>query len=144
MRLRPILLSGRRHGRKARDESLPDHIGRDPGRRVLRRGRERRFGDPRGPLWWRGRADQVQHDRKLSLGSSLLVPGANKGGYSNLTINTNTPANSHAEIGAAFGKISIYAAAKFSGIAAKGTFSSLTTGVPFTGSWNCGGPIRKS
>jgi hypothetical protein len=81
---------------------------------------------------------------KLNLGSSLLVPGANKGGYSNLTINTNTPANSHAEIGAAFGKISIYAAAKFSGVAVKGTFSSLTTGVPFTGSWNCGGPIRKS
>ncbi len=79
---------------------------------------------------------------KLNLGSSLLVPGTSNGGYSNMTI--NAVPNGDAEIGMGVGKISIYAAAKFSGAAVKGTFSSITAGAPFTGSWNCGGPIRKN
>lgn len=78
---------------------------------------------------------------KLNLGSSLLVPTAGSGGYSSMTITASS--NTRAEIGAAVGKLSIYAAAKFSGAATKGSFTSITTGVPFTGSWTCGGPIEK-
>jgi hypothetical protein len=77
---------------------------------------------------------------KLNLGKSLLVPTSGSGGYTNMTI-TAAP-NGQIEVGAAVGKISIYATAKSSGIASKGTFSSLTRGVAFTGSWNCGGPIK--
>jgi hypothetical protein len=79
---------------------------------------------------------------KLNLGKSLAVPGPHRGPYSSMTINTGP--GGHVEIGMGVGKISIYAAAKFSGVGVKGTFSSITEGVPFTGSWNCGGPIRKS
>ena len=80
---------------------------------------------------------------KLNLGRSLLIPpAAGNGGYSSMTI--NAAPNGQAEVGAAAGTISLYITAKFSGAAVKGTFSSLTTGVPATGSWNCGGPIHKS
>jgi hypothetical protein len=79
---------------------------------------------------------------KLNLGSSLLVPIKAGGGYSNMTI--NAVPNGQAEIGAVVGRISIYIAAKFSGVAVKGTFSSTTNGEPATGSWNCGGPIQKN
>ena len=79
---------------------------------------------------------------KLNLGKSLLVPSNGSGGYTSMTI-TAAP-NGQVEVGAAVGKISIYAAAKSSGVAATGTFSSLTRGVSFTGSWNCGGSIKAS
>lgn len=80
---------------------------------------------------------------KLNLGNSPLVPVAtNGGGYTNMSI-TATPSGG-AEVGAAIGKAAIYVAAKWSGAAVKGTFSSITNGVTATGSWNCGGPIHKS
>lgn len=86
---------------------------------------------------------------KLNLGRSLAVPVKVKGGYSNsiggysnMTI-TAAP-NGQVEVGAASGAISLYVTAESSGVAAKGTFSSLTAGVTATGSWNCGGPIHKS
>jgi hypothetical protein len=76
---------------------------------------------------------------KLNLGRSFLVP-TTRGNYPNMTI-TATP-NGGAEVGATDGKFSIYVAATISGVAAKGTFSSITNGVTAAGSWNCGGPIR--
>ena len=80
---------------------------------------------------------------KLNLGNSLLVPVATKdGGYMNMSI-TATPSGG-AEVGAAFGKTSLYIAARWSGFGTKGTFASITNGVTATGSWNCGGPIHKS
>lgn len=78
---------------------------------------------------------------KLNLGSSLLVPSSSSGGYASMTINA-TP-NGQIEVGAVFGKVSIYAPAKSSGVATKGTFSSSAPSEPFTGSWHCGGPIKK-
>jgi hypothetical protein len=77
---------------------------------------------------------------KLNLGKSLLVPSSGSGGYTSMTITATS--NGQIEVGAAVGKISIYAAAKSSAIASNGTFSSITRGVPFTGSWDCAGPIK--
>lgn len=80
---------------------------------------------------------------KLNLGSSLLIPPAKgSGGYSNMA--TNLVAHQNALIGATTGSVTVGGAAKFSGVASKGTFSSVTNGYKFSGSWNCGGPIRKS
>lgn len=79
---------------------------------------------------------------KLNLGSSLLVPAANSGGYSSMTI--NAVPHGQAEVGMEVRTISIYANTKFSGVAAKGTFTSVTPSEPFSGSWNCGAPIRKN
>jgi hypothetical protein len=86
---------------------------------------------------------------KLNLGRSLLTPVKVKNGYTNsvsgygnMTI-TAAP-NGSAEIAAADGKITIYVAAKWSGAAVKGTFTSITNGVAATGSWNCGAAIRNS
>jgi hypothetical protein len=79
---------------------------------------------------------------KLNLGSSLLIPTSGNGGYASMTI-TAAP-NGHAEVAMGVGKISIYVTTKFSGARVKGTFTSLTNGVSLTGSWNCGGPIRRS
>jgi hypothetical protein len=79
---------------------------------------------------------------KLNLGSSLLVPAGGNGGYASMTI-TAAP-NGHAEVAMGVGKILIYATTRFSGARVKGTFTSLTAGVPLTGSWNCGEPIRRS
>jgi hypothetical protein len=56
---------------------------------------------------------------------------------------TATP-NGGAEVGAAGTGATIYVAAKWSGVAVKGTFSSITNGVTATGSWNCGDAIQKS
>ncbi len=86
---------------------------------------------------------------KLNLGRSLLVPVKVKGGYSNSkggywNMSITAAPNGGAEVGAAYGKISLYIATKWSGTAGKGTFSSITNGVTATGSWNCGGPIQKS
>jgi hypothetical protein len=77
---------------------------------------------------------------KLNLGKSLLVPTSGSGGYTNMSL--TAASNGQIEVGAAVGKISIYAASKSSGVGAKGTFTSITRGVSFTGSWNCGGPIK--
>jgi hypothetical protein len=52
--------------------------------------------------------------------------------------------NAAALIKAKIGKLALYVAAKTHGIAAGGTLSSITSGVSSTGSWDCGGPIRKS
>ena len=80
---------------------------------------------------------------KLNLGNSPLVPVAGKrGGYINMSI-TATPSGG-AEVGAAFGKTSLYVAVKWTGAAVKGTFSSITNGVTATGSWNCGGTVHKT
>lgn len=78
---------------------------------------------------------------KLNLGTAPLLPAPNNGGYSSLTVNTGP--GGHFEVGMGVGKISIYGAAKSSGVGVKGTFSSTTNGLSFAGSWNCGGPIRK-
>jgi hypothetical protein len=78
---------------------------------------------------------------KLNLGSSLLIPSKSTGGYASMTL-TGTP-SSQIEVGAGFGKVSLYAPTKSSGIATKGTFTSSAPSEPFTGSWNCGGPIQK-
>ncbi|HEY5304329.1 MAG TPA: hypothetical protein VIJ86_09765 [Acidimicrobiales bacterium] len=80
---------------------------------------------------------------KLNLGSSLLIPPAKgDGGYSNMAI--ILAAHQNATIGATTGSVTIGGVAKFSSIASRGTFSSITNGLKFSGSWNCGGPIRKS
>jgi hypothetical protein len=79
---------------------------------------------------------------KLNLGSSLLIPSNSSGGYASMTI-TGTPSG-QIEVGAVFGKVSIYAPAKASGSATESTFSSSAPSEPFTGSWSCGGPIQKS
>jgi hypothetical protein len=79
---------------------------------------------------------------KLNLGRSLLVPAKGNGGYADMTL-TATPSG-QIEVGAAFGTVAIYATTKSSGVATKGTFTSATPSEPFTGSWNCGGPIHKS
>jgi hypothetical protein len=78
---------------------------------------------------------------KLNLGRSLLVPSNSSGGYASMTINA-TPSG-QIEVGAVIGKIGLYAPAKSSGVATKGTFSSSAPSEPFTGSWECGGPIQK-
>lgn len=80
---------------------------------------------------------------KLNLGESLLTPTpGNTNPYPNLTI-TATPSG-QLEVGMGAGKIALYVAANTRAVAAKGTLSSVTSGVSLTGSWNCGGPIRKS
>ena len=79
---------------------------------------------------------------KLNLGESLLVPTPGTNPYPNLTL-TATPSG-QLEVGMGVGKIALYVAAKTRAVAAKGTLSSITSGVSLTGSWNCGGPIRKS
>lgn len=79
---------------------------------------------------------------KLNLGRSFLIPGSTNGGYSSMAI-TGTPGGA-IEVGAAFGKITLYEPTKSSGVGTKGTFSSSAPSVPFTGSWACGGPINKN
>lgn len=78
---------------------------------------------------------------KLNLGSSLLIPSNSNGGYESMSL-TATP-NGQIEVGASLGIYGIYAPTKSSGVAAKGTFTSTAPSEPFTGSWNCGGPIQK-
>jgi hypothetical protein len=79
---------------------------------------------------------------KLNLGDSLLVPTPGHNPFPNLTINASP--SGQLEVGMGVGAIAIYAATKSSGPGIKGTFTSITNGIAFTGSWNCGGPVRKS
>jgi hypothetical protein len=87
----------------------------------------------------------------LQLGTSLISNAKGNGGFNDadLTMLSN---KIPLQFDAADGSMSIGGSAKFSGIAVKGTFSGTTgsyggvsTGktTPFTGSWNCGGPIVK-
>ena len=87
----------------------------------------------------------------LDLGISLVSGAQGNGGFAYMSI-TMLSKKLPAQIQADHGKLSIGGSAKFSGIAVKGTFSGtvgsfggVSTGksVPFTGSWNCGGPIQK-
>jgi hypothetical protein len=68
------------------------------------------------------------------------VPTTKPNGYMSMSI-TATP-DGGAEVGAATGRISLYIAAKWTGAATKGTFTSITSGVTATGTWNCKEPIR--
>lgn len=87
----------------------------------------------------------------LDLGTSLVNNARGNGGFARMSI-TMLSSTLPAEINAEDGKLSIDGSAKFSGIAVKGTFSGIvgsfggvavSKAVPFTGSWNCGGPIQK-
>ncbi len=91
-------------------------------------------------LRYKGRTYTFKHGTCFRyVGSFKLNLG---GGATTMTI-TATP-NGGAEVAAAEGAVSLYVAAKWSGAAVKGTFSSSSSGVTATGSWNCGGPIRTS
>lgn len=84
----------------------------------------------------------------LDLGVSLAFPTGNgNGGFVDLSITmlTNKLAQLEVDDGGLSGS---GAMTKFSGIAVRGTFAGNLDGVsgqpkPFTGSWNCGGPIQK-
>jgi hypothetical protein len=87
----------------------------------------------------------------LDLGISLVDGAAGNGGFAHMNI-TMLLKTLPAQVQADDGKLSIVGSAKFSGIAVKGTFSgtvgsfggvSAGKRVPFSGSWNCGGPIQK-
>jgi hypothetical protein len=107
-------------------------------------------GPATAKLHYKGKTYTVAHGTcfrylgslKLNLGRSLLIPGKNNGGYSSMTI-TATPGG-QIEVGATVGNASLYEPTKSSGVGVKGTFSSAAPSVPFTGSWNCGGPIHKN
>ncbi len=101
-------------------------------------------------LHYKGKTHTVAHGTcfrylgslKLNLGRSLLIPGHGNGGYSSMTI-VATPGG-QIEVGAVIGTVSLYEPTKSSGVGTKGTFSRTAPSVPFTGSWNCGGPIHKN
>ncbi len=107
-------------------------------------------GPATATLHYKGKTYTVAHGTcfrylgslKLNVGRSLLIPGTSNGGYSSMTI-TATPSG-QIEVGATVRSVSLYEPTKSSGVGVKGTFSSAAPSVPFTGSWNCGGPIRKS
>jgi hypothetical protein len=107
-------------------------------------------GPATAKLHYKGKTYTVAHGTcfrylgslKLNLGRSFLIPTNSNGGYSSMTV-TATPGG-QIEVGAAIGTASLYEPTKSSGVGTKGTFSSTAPSVPFTGSWNCGGPIHKS
>lgn len=76
---------------------------------------------------------------KLNLGTQLFDNSNGNGPYSALYL---TMESDHAmDVEAMVGKLNMAWAAGYSGVGVKGTFKGIDA--PISGSWSCGGPIRK-